>query len=163
MVGVPNVERFLDGGFNDFRAVLRVANDGVVEHLEFPAADLGLEDFRPLLDLVAEADAAVLAEELEHREQLAVRQANLLSENQRVHMAKRLEDLKAGTEPFSLIRRTKKDKTVYTAFCSKGNTTVVVSLSSGGKNAASVDEFLPKFKELVASFKLTPKVMELDD
>ncbi len=77
--------------------------------------------------------------------------------------AKRLEPIVTSHEEFSLIRRSKKDKTVYTAFCSKGNTTVVVSLYAGGKAAASVDELLPDFRQLVGSFTLTPKHVVIDD
>lgn len=77
--------------------------------------------------------------------------------------AERLPDLKGGTESFSLIKRTKKDRTVYTAFCAKGNTTIVVSLTGGGKQVAGLDELLPDFRKLVASFRLTKKNIELDD
>ena len=65
MFGVPHVEGFFHLGFNDLRAVLRVPDNGVVEHFELLSANRGLENLRPFLNLVAEANTGVLAEELE--------------------------------------------------------------------------------------------------
>lgn len=94
---------------------------------------------------------------------IASHYVDITEENMPEWKARRMEPIKTGSEEFSLIRRSKKDKTVYTAFCSKGNTTVVVSLYAGGEAAASVDEFLPEFRKLVASFRLTPKNIVFDD
>jgi len=77
--------------------------------------------------------------------------------------AKRMDDIGDGPDRFSVIRRAKSDRTVYTAFCSRGNTTVVVSLSAGGKAAATIDELLPDFRSLVGSFRLVPKNLKFDD
>jgi len=77
--------------------------------------------------------------------------------------AERLKDIESGTEPFSVIKRTRKDRTVYTAFCAKGNTTIVVSLTGGGNQVMKLDDLLPTFRKLVASFRLTPKHVDLDE
>jgi len=77
--------------------------------------------------------------------------------------AERLPDLANGTERFSLILRTKKDRTVYTAFCSKGNSTLVVSLTAGGVNASTLAALVPAFRKVIESVKLTPKFVQIDD
>lgn len=77
--------------------------------------------------------------------------------------AKRLDDIGSENERFSVIRREKSDRIVYTAFCAKGNTTVVVSLSAGGKASKSLDELYPEFQKLVSSFRLVPKNLVFDD
>jgi len=77
--------------------------------------------------------------------------------------ATRLEDIRGRAERFSLIRRARDDRTIYTAYCSKGNTTVVVSLSGIGKQAKGVDDLLPDFRKLVASFRLVPKNLKFED
>lgn len=77
--------------------------------------------------------------------------------------AEKLDAVDTDREHFSLIRRTKVGKTVYTAFCSKGNTTLVVSLYAGGKDAESLDDLLPEFRKLLGSFRLTPKALEPEE
>ena len=77
--------------------------------------------------------------------------------------AERLPDFNAGTERFSLILRTKKERTVYTAFCSKGNSTLVLSLTAGGVNASTLATLVPEFRKVVESVKLTPKFVQIDD
>src|ERR1043166_2996075 len=68
----PDVHRFFDRGFDDLRSVFGVADDCIVEHLEFLAVNFRFKNFRPFLYFVAGADALVLAKELQHREQFAV-------------------------------------------------------------------------------------------
>src|SRR6266498_1905389 len=68
-----DVERFFNFRLDDLRAVFRVADDGVVVHREFLPANLRLENLRTFLDFVAETNAMVLAEELQHGEQFTVR------------------------------------------------------------------------------------------
>lgn len=77
--------------------------------------------------------------------------------------ALRLDDINGRQERFSLIRRSRDDRTIYTAYCTKGNTTVVVSLSGIGKAAKTVDDALPDFRKLVASFRLVPKNLRFED
>lgn len=77
--------------------------------------------------------------------------------------AERMPDFSNGRERFSIILRTKKLRTVYTAFCSKGNSTLVVSLTAGGENAATLATLVPAFRKVVESIKLTPKFVEIDE
>src|SRR5437879_6252470 len=68
----PDMYRLFNGGLDDFRAILRVTDDGVVIHREFLTANFGFKDFRAFLDFVTKADALVFAKELKHGEQLAI-------------------------------------------------------------------------------------------
>lgn len=88
---------------------------------------------------------------------------SLTEDNMPDWTAERMEDIRGRRERFSVIRRSKEKRTVYTAFCAKGNTTVVVSLSAGGDAAKSIDRLLPDFQALVASFTLTEKFVPIDD
>lgn len=77
--------------------------------------------------------------------------------------AERMADVKTDAENFSLIRRSKEDRTVYTAFCAKGNTTVVVSLTAGGKEAPGLEKYLPDLKSVLGTIRLTKKHIVIND
>jgi hypothetical protein len=76
--------------------------------------------------------------------------------------AQRLEDFSDGSERFSVIKRTRQGRTVYNAFCAKGNSTVLVSLTAGGKAAGDLERHVPVFKRLLASIRLSPKKVARD-
>ena len=94
---------------------------------------------------------------------IADRYVEVTAENMPDWKAERMDDIHTPTENFSLIKRTRFDRTVYTAFCAKGNTTVVVSLAGFGKQVATLDNLLPDFQKLVSSFRFTHKIVDLDD
>ena len=77
--------------------------------------------------------------------------------------AERMPDITSGSERFSLVRRTKVSRTVYTAFCAKGNSTLVLSLSASGKDADQLEDLVPVYRRVIESVRLTPKKVELFD
>lgn len=74
--------------------------------------------------------------------------------------AERLPDITSSSERFSLVKRTKVARTVYTAFCAKGNSTLVISLSASGKDTEKLEDLLPVYLGVIESVRLTPKKVE---
>jgi hypothetical protein len=56
---------------------------------------------------------------------------------------------------FRIVRRSEKDHTVVTAFCVKGNTTLLVSLSGRAGYAEQVDKDMPEFRKFLSEVVLT--------
>jgi hypothetical protein len=77
--------------------------------------------------------------------------------------AERLDDLHSGPERFSFIRRQGSGRVVYTAFCAKGNTTLLVSLTGEEKNEAGIETLVPVLKQIVQSVRFVPKQISLEE
>lgn len=75
-------------------------------------------------------------------------------ENQREWRGERLPNCKGGPVEFSVIRRERQGKTVYTAFARKGNTTLMVGLYAAKEEAKRLGEFEEEFREFLATIDL---------
>jgi len=74
--------------------------------------------------------------------------------------AERLEDIVSDTARFSLLRRSKEGKVVFTAFYIKGNSTFGVSLTASGRDVEIVDQHLQDLKMLLVGARFEPVVYD---
>lgn len=77
--------------------------------------------------------------------------------NQKEWKGERLRDVRNGKQSFSMIRRWRKDKTVFTAFAQKGNTTLLVGLYAADSEAKSLGAFEPMFRSFLATLDFKPR------
>lgn len=61
----------------------------------------------------------------------------------------------ANGASFRIVRRSEKKHVVVTAFCVKGNTTLLVSLSGRDGNVEQVDKDMPEFRTFLSEVALT--------
>ncbi|MFQ3588403.1 MAG: hypothetical protein SNJ74_10015 [Fimbriimonadaceae bacterium] len=64
------------------------------------------------------------------------------------------DEVEGADTNWVIARRRRSDRTLYNAFASKGNTTLVVTLYGTGEDADSVKQYLPMFKQFLSEIRL---------
>ncbi|MBZ0214017.1 MAG: hypothetical protein K8H99_09480 [Nitrospirae bacterium] len=77
-------------------------------------------------------------------------------ENMKGWSAERHPDF-AGQERFSMILREGPDRTTWTAFVAKGNTTLIVSMGANGAKRSDLEALMPRFRAFLADVEFRPK------
>ncbi len=62
-----------------------------------------------------------------------------------------------GRERFSMILREGPDRTTWTAFVAKGNTTLIVSMGANGAKRSDLEALMPRFRSFLSDVELRPK------
>lgn len=64
------------------------------------------------------------------------------------------DEVQSADTTWVIARRRRPDRTLYNAFASKGNTTLIVTLYGTGKDADSVSRYVPMFKQFLSDARL---------
>ena len=83
--------------------------------------------------------------------------------NQPAWKAERLPDVHTKHLEFSTIKRTRQGKVVVTAFCVRGNTTLILSLALDESNLKQYDAMMREFQAFLTEVRLVPAPVEPEE